>query len=444
MNQSGKLSMAEKISYGLGGGAGNIMSMFVGSFILSYYTDTAGIAAASIGTMFFLVRLLDGITDIVMGGVVDKTNTKLGKARPWLLISAPLMAIGIILIVNVPKSFSDAGKLVFVYLTYIFLNCISYTIYGIAFSALLARMTRDYKDRNITTTISAICNTIAGIIVGAGTTNLIIYVGWEMTGIIYGIATGVLILIPGLVCKEKVEPEKQVQNEAGIPLKEQLPAVMKNKYFWLCLLIGAITLIMNSNAIASLVYYCNVILKAPSYMAVLMSVGQIPGLIILIIMPFFLRKYSVRSVMSVSAVILIIGFVIIGFANTDRVLLLIGTLFRSIGVCPIFAGIFALVADATDYGEWKYGIRSEGLIASSYSIGQKIGIGLGSGVTAWILAFSGYQANVEVQTAGAISGIRFTHGWLGVILSTVLLLLILMTDVEKYLPEMQVEKVTDK
>ncbi len=119
MNENAKVPMWKKICYGCGAGGGNVMSTLLASFLLSYYTDTAMIGAAAIGTMFVICRLLDGVTDFAMGGIVDKTNTKLGKARPWLILAAPLMCIGIILILNVPASWSEAMKLVYAYITYI-------------------------------------------------------------------------------------------------------------------------------------------------------------------------------------------------------------------------------------------------------------------------------------------------------------------------------------
>lgn len=435
-----KIPMWKKICYGCGAGGGNVMSTLLAAFLLGYYTDTAGIAAAAIGTMFLLSRLLDGVTDLVMGGIVDRTRTKLGKARPWLILSAPLMVIGIILILNVPQGFSHAMKLVYAYITYIFLNCIVYTIFGIAHSALLARMTRDFKDRNTTSTVSSICNNAVGLVVGTAITALQLNFGWGVTSIILGVAAGVLILIPGLTCNEMVGEEEGGQKQQ-IPLKDQLPAVLKNKYFWLCLLIGAFTLLMNANAIAAQVYYCNVVLGDPMYMTTLMSIGQLPGIIILFFMPYFSNKFSKRVFMSFGGLLLVAGFGLIGLADTNRTLLLAGTILRSVGVGPMFAGIYAFIADAADFGEWKYGVRSEGLMASSASIGSKIGIGLGSGLTAWVLAFVGYDAAAPVQPAGVVSGIRFAYGWLGAIFSVLLLVFVWMMDVEKYLPKIRQDQI---
>ncbi len=170
--ESQKIPMWQKIAYGCGAGGGNVMSTLLATFLLSYYTDTAGIAAAAVGTMFVICRLPDGITDLLMGGVVDRTSTRLGKARPWVLLSAPLMTIGIILIVSVPQGWDHAAKLVYAYLTYIFLNCIVFTIFGVAHAALLARMTRNFKDRNTASTVSSILNNAFGLITGTMITGL--------------------------------------------------------------------------------------------------------------------------------------------------------------------------------------------------------------------------------------------------------------------------------
>ncbi len=439
MNENQKISMGKKIAYGCGAGGGNVMSTLLATFLLSYYTDTAGIAVAAIGTMFVICRLLDGVTDFAMGGIVDKTNTKIGKARPWLIICAPLMVIGIILILSVPQGWSQAGKLVYAYITYIFLNCIVYTIFGIAHTALLARMTRDFKDRNTTSTVSSIINNLAGLVVGTMITGLQLKFGWTITGIILGLIAGVLILIPGLAIQENVGMDENAGGpKESIPLKEQLPPVMKNKYFWLALILGALTLFANANAIGAQIYYCNVVLKNPMYMTVLMSVGQAPGIIALFFMPTFANKFSKRSFMSIGALLMIAGFGMIGAAGTNTTMLLVGTIIRSIGIGPMFAGLYAFCADAADYGEWKFGVRSEGLLASSQSIGSKIGIGFGSACTAWILAAAGYIPDPMAQQSDAvISAIRFDYGWLGMIVSIVLLVGVLLMDVEKYLPEIR-------
>lgn len=441
MNESVKLPVWKKICYGCGAGGGNVMSTLLATFLTAYYTDTAGIAAAAVGTMFLICRLLDGVTDLTMGGLIDKTNSRIGKARPWIILSAPLMCIGIILILSVPQGWDTSMKLVYAYVTYIFLNCVVYTIFGVAHAALLARMTRDFKDRNVTATVSSILNNAVGLVVGTAITGLQLKFGWTVTGVILGVAAGVLIAITGLTCTETVGMDDAAgAHRETIPMSRQLPVVLKNRYFWMTLLIGVFTLLVNANAIAAQIYYCNVVLNDPMYMTTLMSFGMLPGIIILFFMPYFSNKFSKRAFMVGGGVLMVIGFALIGVADTSRAMLLVGTILRSVGIGPMFAGVYAFIADAADYGEWKYGVRSEGLMAASQSIGSKIGIGFGSALTAWILAAAGYVGTPGAKQSGqVIAAIRFDYGWLGAIFSVILIVVVMFMDVEKYLPKIRAE-----
>ena len=438
-----RLSLTKKVAYGSGQMGMNVLQTLLASYMLSYYTDTALINAAAIGTMLLLVRFLDGITDIVMGGIVDKTRTRIGKARPWIIISAPLMLISIVLLFGVKPGWSDSFKLVYTYLTYIFANCIVFTIIGISYNALLARMTRSLEERAACTSISMIFAVISGAVVGALVTNLQLSCGWGITSIIMGIISCIFTMIPGVSIKEVIgmDEEDPTAVKDTLPMSVQAKYVLKEKYFWICIVIGALQLLMNANSMATIAYYCNSVLGDPAFMAKMMSLGQIPAVLVLLVMPYFTNRYSKRDVMTVGCLMMIAAFVILGFAGTSRTMLLVGYGLKSMGLYPVFAGMYAFCADAADYSEYRTGVRSEGLFAASNSIGSKVGIGLGSALTGWILAWIGYDGAAAVQTETAVNGIKFAFSWLGAILCVVLLIFIRIMDVEKKLagirPEVQ-------
>ncbi|MCD8149425.1 MAG: glycoside-pentoside-hexuronide (GPH):cation symporter [Clostridiales bacterium] len=435
MNANKKVPLWRKTIYGLGTGGGNIFSQIGAAFLLSYYTDTAMMAAAAIGTMFVVCRVFDGVSDLVMGAIVDKTNTRWGKARPWLILSGPLTAIGIILLMHVPMGASDGGKLIYAYLTYIFMNVIVYTIFGISNTALLPLMTRNAKDSTMLATFSAVGNNVIGLAAGSAITPLVLALDWHWTSIILGCVAGALILISGLVNKEISPEEGEGMEEAKPSLKEQFPSVMKNRYFWLLLLIGVSSLLMNANAIAAQTYYCNAVLGKPLFMSVLMTAGQAPGIVILFLMPVISNKWSKQAFLTLGAVLLIIGFAITGLAGTNQPMIVFGTVIRSLGAGPLLSAVFALVPDVVEYGNWKYGMRSEGLISSAQSIGSKIGMGLGSAMCAWILAAVGYDSTAEVQSAAAVAAIKFDYTYMGAIFGVIILILVLLTNVEKFAPQ---------
>ena len=430
MDNKKKVPLMNKLAYGIGTGGGCIFNQIAAAFLLNYYTDTALIGAGAIATMFLVCRVFDGVTDFVMGGIIDKTKSKLGKARPWLIASAPLTLIGIVLLMNVPMGLSDGGKLAYAYLTYIFMNCIVYTIYGISNTALLPLMTRDKDDSTMLATFSALGNNIIGLIAGLVITPLVLKLGWKSSSVILGASACVLILISGLLNKE-MDTKEEIMEKASIPMSEQLPATLKNKYFWLLLLLGAFSLIMNANAIGGQIFYCNMVLNNPMFMSVLMTAGQLPGIFILFFMPSISKKWSKQTFLLIGSVLLIIGFAITGFANGNTTLIIVGTVIRSLGAGPLLSAVFALVPDVVEYGNWKYGIRSEGLISSAQSIGSKIGIGIGSALTGWILAAVGYNPMAE-PTEAVINAVKFDFTWMGVIIGVVILVIVLLLNVEKY------------
>ena len=434
MDSKKKVPLLNKVAYGIGTGGGNIFSQIAAAFLLQYYTDTALIGAGAIATMFLVCRVFDGVSDLVMGAVVDKTSTKWGKARPWLFLSGPLTLLGIFLLMNVPMGMSDGGKLVYAYATYIFMAVIVYTIYGIANTALLPLMSRDHEETTMLATFSAIGNNLIGMIAGSAITPLVLNLGWRASSIILGGVACVMIMFSAILNKE-IGTEEGKAPAPAVPMKEQFPAVMKNRYFFLLLAIGIFSLLMNANAIGAQIFYCNLVLGNPMFMSTLMIAGQLPGLVILFAMPYISKRWSKQMFLLIGAVCLIIGFVITGFAGDNTTMIVVGTVIRSLGAGPLLSAVFALVPDVVEYGYWKHGVRSEGLISSAQSIGSKVGIGIGSALTGWILAGVGYDPTAKVAAQNVINAVRFDYTWLGAIIGVVILIIVLMLNVEKYAPE---------
>ncbi|MCC8049397.1 MAG: MFS transporter [Clostridiales bacterium] len=443
-NESNKISIPQKLAYGCGMSGGNIMSVLMSNFITAYFTDTALIAPLAIATMMVVARVFDGVSDFAMGSVVDRTHTKIGKARPWIYVAAPLMLVGIILILNVPTGWSDGMKLFYAYVTYIFLNAIVYTIYGISHTALLPRMTRDSQDRTLTSTVAIIMQNLAQIAAASGITVLYLNIGWRYTSVIVGLVAGILILIEALVCRETVGMDENTASaDAGKkqqdvpPLLDQFKAVLKCKYFWCCLVFGICTLVYNANAASCTIYYCTWVLGDSMYTATLLGLGVAPSIIMLVVTPYLTKRFSKRTFMSVCSLGLILSFLLINIAPTSKGLLLGCAFLRNFAGGPMFAGIYAFIADSANYVEWKSGIHAEGLMSSSQSMGQKIGMGIGGASVMWVLAAAGYDATLEVQSTAVMSALKFSYIWVDAIVCVILLICILLLDVEKYLPEMQ-------
>lgn len=433
------LSFSEKFSYGLGDCGANIVVAAAGTFLTAYYTDTIGIAAAAIGTMMLLVRILDGATDLLMGALVDKTNTKWGKARPWVLWTAPLMCIGLILLFNVPTSITQNGQLIYIYITYIFAMCIVYTANNLPYNALLSRMTLDVQDRTSAASLRFVMTQITILIINAATATYLVKIGWSKLSIIYGIIAMILCIICFIGTREHLgeNEETGVVKVNSVPLKIALPALFKNVYFYLQGLLFLVLYIQIVSTGMMTFYFCNIVLNNIGLITFVTMATTIPAIIVNLLMPTLARRYGKRRLMIIGASLMTVGSLIIGAAGSNIPLVLTGLTIKGFGLGPIMSGIFATTADVVDYGEWKTGVRSEGLVNSCTSFGMKVGIGLGSAIGAWIISWGGYIGTAAVQTQSAINAIRFGFGYNGAILSFLCLIICIVMNIEKYLGQIQ-------
>ena len=438
---SNKLSFKEKFCWGLGTGGNNMYTTLVGTYLTGYYTDTAGIAVAAVGTMMLLSRFFDGVSDVVMGAIVDKTNTRWGKARPWVFISGPLFALLMFLTLAVPQSMQENLKLVYAYITYILLCCFINTIYFVAHNALLARMTLDPDERIKATSMSQIVSSVTTLIATIIVNGLITTLGWAAGGLILGLIICVINFIEFFGTKERVgdietaETEKEAKRET-VPLKKSIPALLKNRYFYILTIAMILIYIANQGAQTATYYYVTVVLGDLNWITYMMFCASVAMFIINLINPKLVAKFSKRTIAIIGALVNGVGFLVIALFGNGVVPLVISSLLRGAGVGIMFPCILAFTADVVDYGEWKQGIRSEGLINSCASMGNKIGVGLGSAIVAWILAFGGYDGTAATQTASALGAINFSFIWMSVILTVVMVIMFALLDVEKHKKEM--------
>lgn len=409
--QTGYVPAAQKWSYSIASGGGNIITTIVGSFISAYLTDSVGIGVATVSTMMLVNRVFDLFSDFLMGSLVDKTHTKYGKARPWLALSAPLIALFLILLFSVPDGMGKTGKIVYVYIMYLFINAVAFTVFFISHTALLSRLTLNGMERQKIASLEQILNQVCGLAVTTFWVPLINKIGYQGTAIVYGVAAGVLILVGFFGTKENIVDveETKAQTEQGVPFKEAVGCLAKNKFFWLEMAFFALLLLHNLSGGMVTYYFCNVVLGDAGYVAILSACGMVPAMAMNLVLPMVAVLYAIKGFM----------------------------------MGAMFSCAFALTGDVVDYGEWKFGVRSEGFVMSGVSIGQKIGLGFGPAIAGWILAIGGYDGMAKTQTASAIASINFAYTYLAAIIGVVMLLVCLAFNIDKYTAKMQ-EDLTKK
>lgn len=445
--QAGFVPFSQKLNYSIASGGGNIITTIVGSFVSAYLTDSVGIAVGAVATMMLVNRVFDLLTDFVMGTVVDRTHTKFGKARPWLAVSAPLIAISLILFFSVPEDMSGTGKLIYTYVTYLFINAIAFTIFMISHTALLSRLTLNGLERQKIASMEQIINQVGALAVTTFWVPLVNSIGYRGTAALYGIAAAVLILFGFFGTKEVIganqEAEVRSEAEPEASFRESISCLVKNKYFWLEVALFCLLLLHNMSTGTVTYYYCNSVLGNAGYVAVLSACSMIPAMIMNFILPSLVSRIGRRKIMIMACIVTIVTSFLMGiFSNSLPVIAVLYAL-KGFVLGAMFASAFALTGDVVDYGEWKYGIRTEGIVMSGVSIGQKAGLGFGPAIAGWILAIGGYDGLAETQTASAIASINFSFTYLAAIIGVVMLLVCLAFNIEKYSAQIQ-ETLTKK
>lgn len=417
-----RISLLEKISYGCGDFASSMFWKLFSMFLLFFYTDIYGLPAAAVGTMILITRIWDAINDPMMGVIADRTNSRWGKFRPYLLFgSMPFAIIGIITFST--PDLNPSGKLVYAYVTYTLMMMI-YTVVNVPYSSLMGVMTNNLDDRTSLASFRFIGAFSGGIVVTATANYLIEYFGnqsnlargYQWTVGVYAILAALFFILTFAGTKERLKPSK----EKSSSLKNDLKDIAHNGPWFIMLGAGISVLIFNSLRDGSILYYFKYFIKAQeinllgykfslthselssAYMTIWLATNII-GVILAkpISSKIGKKKTFLLSVLS-SAVL---SFLLFFLQPNQIILIFVLNILIGISAGIVLPLIWSIYADIADYSEWKSGRRATGLIFSSSSMSQKFGWTLGGALSGWLLAAFGFQANVE-QTAESLLGIR--------------------------------------
>lgn len=428
-----KVSFREKLAYGVGDGGCNFVWTTISSFLVLYYTDSVGLSAAVVGTIMLITRILDAFTDIGMGAIIDRTHTKWGKARPWVLWSSLPMAIGLILLFNVPGNLGTSGKTIYTFLTYLFITSIAYTASNLSYNSLLSLITTEQNDRTTMSSIRFICTLIAILFISFTTMKFVAKFGWGGTSVIYGIIAFVLLLITFFGTKERYVPIV-TKEHSHITFGQSVKILFQNKYF----IFAALLFVVNYAAIGVTggigIYYARDVLGNADFFGTLTLAGMFPILIGLPIFPALAKKYGKWVCLMAGYILQIIGLVIIIAMPTNLTAVLAGLVIKGVGSVPHTAGLFALVADVVDYGEWKTNVRIDGLTYSATSFGMKVGTGIGTAMVGWILAFGKYDAAASAQGDNALRAMKALYAYIPLTLVILGVMVLSFLNIDKIYP----------
>lgn len=418
-----KAGLKLSIQYAVGNFGLNLFFMVISSYLLYFYTDVFGISAAAAGTLFLITRIIDGITDVSAGLIVDATNSKWGKFRPYILFGAVPLAISGVLCFTVPN-FSDGGMLVYAYATYIIFG-LMYTVVNIPYSSMMTVITQDYQERSTLSSIKVVFGTVATLIATSATLPIVSKFSSESTGFLaVSIAFGIITIITLLITffgTKGIEKDEQYSVSTD---KERYSFASKVKVIGtnFPLLIILIFIVANTTSFtiqngAMLFFfkynYGNVGMFA-IYSLVTLSVTSL----FVIISPLFVKWMGKRNLAILSQFITSIGMLGLYFYHSSNLSIFLFGGIAAVGMGLSRPLLWAMVPDTVEYGEWKTGLRAEGLIYSSFIFTQKVGMAIGGALSGIILASTGYVANAT-QTPEALHGILFSVTIIPVIASVI-------------------------
>ncbi len=432
------IKLKEKIGYGFGDMASSMFWKLFGAYLMIFYTDIFGLPAAVVGTMFLVTRMWDSVFDPIVGVVADRTESRWGKFRPYLLyLAVPFGIIGILTFTT--PEWSMTWRTVYAYATYSLMMMV-YSAINVPYASLLGVMSPDPKDRNVLSTYRMTFAYIGSFIAlllfmpmvnafSGGSADIEAQQrGWMLAVVVIAILCALLFFGCFAFTKERVKPIREKQGS----LKEDISDLLHNGPWWILLGSGIAALIFNSIRDGATVYYFKYFIVEQDHSAITifgvpfvlsglyLALGQAANIIgVILAAPIsnkIGKKYTYMGAMFIATVLSIIFY---WFTADNLAWIFIFQVLISICAGSIFPLLWSMYADCADYSELKTGNRATGLIFSSSSMSQKFGWAIGTAITGWLLGYFGFQANA-VQNAEAINGIKMFLSWLpaaGTILS---------------------------
>ena len=437
MKATDKLSWLEKISFSGGEMGTNLLFTVMSAYLLVYYTNYAHVNAAIVGTIMFVSKIFDAISDVAMGYVEERFAKPGAKARPWLKRMALPYAISAIILFTVPDFTSTVAQGIYVFITDN-LFCAIYTMIVIPYNSLQALITQDKDDRKTTGVLRSIFSTIASTIVNSFT---MIFIGWAgNTKLSWTIVIGVYAVIALIVYSlcyvnttERVnaEEDQHGQDDKKLGFVESLFNVMKNKYWRILTVNGIFSSAVISLNMGSMFFYLAYVCGKPQSVAIVGMLLSMPMLVLIPLSAPIVAKCGMKNSLVAGVLIMTVGRIIVGVSGESSLMMIyVGTFIFALG-CSTQWCSYPLLCYTVEYGQWKTGVRQEGMIMSANSFGSKCGTALGTALCGWVLAWAGYNGAAEIQTASALTGIKIVYVYLPVILNILSAVILSFYKLEK-------------
>jgi len=406
----------QRIGYGSADFACNLIWQMISLYLLIYYTDLAGLSPASCSLIFLITRLIDGVVDVLVGIAIDKTNTKWGKSRPYILFGAIPFAVFAALAFSVPNT-SETGKFIYAFVTYLFLS-IAYSVVNVPLASILPALTSDSNERTALASTRMVCGFIGATAVSYFGLRMIDHfgqgnqaAGYRIVMTIFGVLGCLIFFFMFFNTKERVSVIQQEQ----VSIIATLKSLSKNKPW---LIFGTNILFMWTAYFiqsGALIYYFTYFVGSKSMAATVATImASLP-----VVSNFFVTPISIktgkRNLFTVSSIAQLIGMFIIFIGGTNSTIIIAGVIVTALSFGLKQGIYFSMQADPIDYGEWKTGINAAGTLSAVNGFLGKVAMAVGGAISGVLLSYSGYVANAE-QNHTALMAIQAMYIWIPAVL----------------------------
>ena len=442
MNEKTYLKWYHKVGYGAGDIAGNCVYALLTAFMMIYLTDTIGMSMGVVSTLIALSKVFDGVSDFFFGRLIDKTHTKMGKARPWMLWPYIGCAVTLVACFSIPTSWGQTAQYIFFFLSYTLLNAVFFTANNIAYASLTALITKNTSERVQIGSLRFIFAFATKIVIEAVTIYAVGWlgggaVGWRTIAIIYaiiGVITNTLSVFSVKELPEEDEgSEKKEKKENELTFLQSFKVLLKNKYY-VIICSSYILTQLYASVIGIGTYYTKYILGDETIFSTLSLAINITMVVSLTVLPIVIKKlggmYKLNIWGYVIAALGRVGVMAAAYMGSLP-LMLAFTAVSTIGIAPLQGDMNALIACCSEYTTLTTGHRLEGMMYSCSSLGIKLGGALGTAICGWLLDAAGYVENAAVQTASTVNMLNFLYLWMPIIINAAVGFLLVFLSVEK-------------
>jgi len=437
------LTWYNKVGYGSGDVAGNVVYVLLSAFVMIYLTDTAGLNAGIVGTLMMASRLFDGFSDIIFGALLDRTNTRMGKARPWMLWGFVGCAGMIVAIFAIPTELGETAKYAWFFIAYTLLNAVFYTANNIAYSSLTALITRNGSERvqmgsirfmfAFGTNLLIQSITVGGVAMFGGGA-----AGWRTMAIIYalfGLAVNTLSVfsVKELSPEELAGDDDTAQKDDTLTVLESARMLLSNKYYLLILVVFLLTQVFTAMLNMG-IYFMKYILGDENLLGTFAWAINIPLIVGLLVTPIIVKKFGEMYRVNLGGYVIAtlgrLGVLVAAYFHNIPLMLILSAV-ASLGMSPLQGTLNAMIAEASEHTWLRTGKRIDGLMFSCTSLGVKVGSGIGTAAAGWLLAASGYDGGLSMQPDSAIQMLYVMYVWFPLVANALIFLLLTRLDVEK-------------